>query len=214
MRIHGGYFDDAGEVDPRKVQHAIDIVSAMKAEGIYCHFSIYFYAWLHPKPGTPWLAGYDGKKTAPAAIFFNAKFQLQYLKWWTALLLTPDAHSGKRLIDEPAVASLEMLNEDSLLFWTFTHDNIPPEEWDLIQARFTAWARQRYGSIQAATAAWGGAADVADAPALGRLGIRPIWQIMHEKTRRDQDTVRFLLETEQTFYADTQRACGRWDFAA
>jgi len=42
VRIHGGYFDDKGEVSPAKVQHAIEIVQAMKAEGIYSEFSIYF----------------------------------------------------------------------------------------------------------------------------------------------------------------------------
>ena len=100
VRIHAPYFNDAGDVDPQRVQHAIDIVNAMKAEGIYCHFSIYYYAWFHPKPKTPWLDGYDGNKTPVGAIFINPQFEEQYRKWWNALLCTPDAHSGKRLIDE------------------------------------------------------------------------------------------------------------------
>src|SRR5208282_5916626 len=33
VRVHGGYFDERGEVDPAKVKHAIEIVEAMKAEG-------------------------------------------------------------------------------------------------------------------------------------------------------------------------------------
>jgi hypothetical protein len=39
VRIHGGYFDRNGEVDQAKVQHAFEIVEAMKAEGIYSYFS-------------------------------------------------------------------------------------------------------------------------------------------------------------------------------
>ena len=35
VRVHGGYFDKRGEVDPAKVRHAMEIVEAMKAEGIY-----------------------------------------------------------------------------------------------------------------------------------------------------------------------------------
>ena len=205
IRIHAPYFDETGEVDPKRVQHAIDLVGAMKAEGIYCHFSIYYYAWFHPKPNTPWLDGYDGSKSPVAAIFFNPRFQEQYRTWWKALLLTPDVHSGKRLIDDPAVVSVECLNEDSLLFWTFGRDNIPSAEWDLIEAQFTQWVAHKYGSIDAALTAWGTATDPHDAPALGRVALRPMWQLIKEHTRRDQDTVAFLAETERNFYIDTER---------
>ena len=54
VRVHGGYFDEDGEVDPAKVKHAIEIVEAMKAEGIYTHFSIYFPLWFRPKPDHPY----------------------------------------------------------------------------------------------------------------------------------------------------------------
>ena len=91
----------------------------MKAEGIYSHFSIYFPLWLKPKPETPWLTGYDGRKPPFAALFFNTDFQKLYREWWKALLLTPDPSTGTRLIDDPAVAGLEIINEDSYLFWTF-----------------------------------------------------------------------------------------------
>jgi hypothetical protein len=125
VRIHGGYFDERGEVDSAKVKRAIEIVEAMKAEGIYTHFSIYFPLWLTPKPDNPWLKGYDGKTHPFAALFFNPEFQAQYRRWWTALLTTPSPVTGKPLAEEPAVASLEMQNEDSFFFWTFSEQNIP-----------------------------------------------------------------------------------------
>ena len=205
VRIHGGYFDEAGEIDPKKVQHAIDVVRAMKAEGIYCHFSAYYYAWLHPKPGTPWLPGYDGNKTPPGALFINPDFQSHYMSWWKALLLTPDAHSGQRLIDDPAVASLEILNEDSLLFWTFSQDNLPPQEWEMAEREFCTWVKNKYGSMESAANAWNHVSTDRDAYAAGRLGIRPMWQILKEKTVRDQDTIQFLADTERGFYQNTER---------
>ena len=203
VRIHAPYFDESGAVDPKKVQHAIDIVNAMKAEGIYCHFSIYYYAWFHPKPKTPWLDGYDGAKTPVGAIFINPQFQEQYRKWWSALLCTPDLHSGRRLIDEPAVASVELVNEDSLLFWTFNRDTIPASEWELIENQFSRWALRKYGSAEAIAAAWNQVGDERDAAALGRFGIRPLWQMIKERTRRDQDTAQFLADTERSFYVST-----------
>jgi hypothetical protein len=113
VRVHHPYFRKDGEVNPEEVRHAIDIVEAMKAEGIYTHFSVYFPLWLDPPPGTPWLPGYDGKTHAFASLYFNPEFQDKYRQWWRALLLTPSPASGKRLVDEPAVSSVVLVNEDS-----------------------------------------------------------------------------------------------------
>ena len=83
-----------GNLKPDAVQHTIDVVEAMKREGIYSHLSIYFPLWLKPKPGTPWLAGYDGTKHPFAALYFNKDFQQQYREWWKAVLLAPGQTSG------------------------------------------------------------------------------------------------------------------------
>jgi hypothetical protein len=203
VRVHGGYFDEDGNIDPKRVQHSIDVVQAMKAQGIYTHFSIYFYLWLHPKPGTTWLAGYDGSKPPTAALFFNPDFQKRYREWWKALLLTPSIRNGRRLIDEPAVSSLEILNEDSCFFWTFDPKSIPQPQLQIIEARFAAWLEKKYGSLDAASSAWGGMHVDGDSPAEGTMGIRPLFQMFHETTIRDQDTADFLEETQSNFYRQT-----------
>src|SRR5690349_6996134 len=202
VRVHGPMFDNDGNIDPAKVRHALDIVAAMKAEGIYTHFSIYFPLWLKPKAGTPWLKGYDGTKNPFAALFFNPDFQTQYRSWWRALLTTPGT-DGRRLVDEPAVMGLEMQNEDSFFFWTFGDRNIPDAELRLLEAQFGDWLKGRYGSIDAALAKWGGAKLNRDVPSEGRVGFRPLWNMSHERTIRDQDTARFLLETQTRFYRET-----------
>lgn len=203
VRIHGGYFDQEGNVDTARVKHALEIVQAMKSEGIYSHFSIYFPVWLSPKPGTPWLDGYDGEKKPFAALMFNPAFQEKYRAWWTALLTTPDPVTGKTLVEEPAVASLEMQNEDSFFFWTFNSDQIPDAEMRIIEKQFGDWLVKKYGSLDAAFAKWNGLKIKRDNPAEGRVGFRPPWNVFTEKTPRDQDAVQFLLETQARFYADT-----------
>jgi len=203
VRIHGGYFDESGEVNLDRAKHALEIVQAMKAEGIYSHFSIYFPLWLTPKPGTHWLEGYDGKAHPFAALFFNSKFQDQYRKWWTALLTTADPATGKTLVEEPALASLEIQNEDSFFFWTFSEQNIPDPQLRIVEKMFGDWAAKQYGSIAAALEKWNKQAVKRDAPAEGRLGFRPLWTMFNEKSLRDQDTARFLLELQTRFYSET-----------
>jgi hypothetical protein len=203
VRVHGGYFNQDGDVDPAKVRHAIEVVEAMKAEGIYTHFSIYFPLWLRPKPGAPWLEGYDGQKHPFAALFFNPAFQERYRQWWTALLTATNPATGKSLAEDPAVAFLEMQNEDSFFFWTFSEQNIPDPQMRLLEKLFGDWLVGRHGSINAALAKWNNLKVNRDAPAEGRVGFRPLWAMAQEKTLRDQDTVRFLLELQTKFYADT-----------
>ena len=205
VRIHAPYFDENGNVDPAKVQHAIDIVEAMASEGIYCDFSVYWYAMITPKPGTPWLAGYDGHKNPFAALYFNPDFQKQYYAWWKALLTTPGAHSHKRLIDNPAVACLEMCNEDSYFFWTFSDGNIPDEEMKIVEKQFGDWLTKKYGSIQIALQKWNNLAAPRDNPAEGRVGFRQLYNMFNERTARDKDTAAFLLESQRNFYGQTYR---------
>ncbi|HEY0457100.1 MAG TPA: hypothetical protein VGE41_12045 [Verrucomicrobiae bacterium] len=204
VRIHGGYFDERGEVDVKKVRHCFEIVDAMKAEGIYTHLSIYFPLWLTPKANTPWLKGYNGSKHPFAALLFDPEFQAQYRKWWTALLTTPNPATGKALVDEPAVASLEMQNEDSFFFWTFSDNYIPDPELRIIEKMFGDWAAKKYGSIDTALQKWAGQKVKRDAPGEGRLGFRPLWNMFSEKSLRDQDATEFLLETQTQFYAGTR----------
>ena len=203
LRMQTGCFDANGDVDMTGVKHAIEIVEAMKTEGIYTHFSIYFPVSLSPKPGTPWLPGYDGQTKSFAALMFNPDFQAKYRSWWTALLTTPSPATGKPLIDEPALAGVEMQNEDSLFFWTFNADAIPDPEMRMIERQFGGWLVKRYGSLDAAFAKWNGLKAKRDNPQEGRVSFRPLWNMCNEKTARDQDTAQFLLETQARFYADT-----------
>ncbi|MBL0275004.1 MAG: hypothetical protein IPQ24_02695 [Anaeromyxobacter sp.] len=201
VRIHAGYFDGQGEVVAAEVDHALEVVEALKAEGIYTHLSTWYPLWFTPAPGTAWLEGYDGSQYPFAALMFNPGFQERYRAWWRALLLTPSPRTGRRLVDEPAVAGVEIQNEDSLLFPTV--QSLPEPQLVRLEGLFARWLAGRHGSLAAAQRAWAAPPLPRDAPASGRMALRPLWQIAQERTSRDQDTARFLVETESSFYAET-----------
>lgn len=205
VRIHHGYYDAQGVFDRRTVREAVEVVEAMKAEGIYSHFSIYFPLWLAPAPGTLWLPGYDGQKHPFAALMFNPEFQRVYRNWWKELLTTADPSTGRRLIDEPAVFGAEIQNEDSFFFWTFDPKQIPDDQMKVIEGKYAAWLKGKYGSLDAALKRWNGLGTERDRPSEGRMGFRPPWNVFSEKTPRDRDQVRFLAETQTAFYRDTEK---------
>lgn len=205
VRMHGAMFDKRGEVDPARVQHALDVVEAMKAEGIYTHFSIYFPLWFDPPADLEWMPGYDGKTHAFATLYFNPKFQEKYRNWWKTLLTTPSPITGRRLIDDPAVFGAELINEDSFFFWTFNEKQIPDRQLREIEHQFGDWVKAKYGSFDKTFAVWKGQKVARDNPGAGRIGFRPLWNIAHERSLRDQDTARFLTETQQRFYDDSTK---------
>lgn len=205
VRLHGAMFDDRGEVDRGKIDRVEEIVAALKTAGIYSHFSIYFPLWLTPKPDNRFLKGYNGSQHPFAALFFNRDFQEQYRAWWKALLLSPNPATGKLLIAEPAVFGLEIQNEDSFFFWTFSENNIPDQELKILESQFAGWLVKKYGALDKAVGRWNGLTIKRDNPAENRMAFRPLYNMFHEKTSRDVDTVQFLFETQRDFYADTYK---------
>jgi hypothetical protein len=202
VRLHSPVFDKRGEVDPAKIRHAHEVVAAMKAEGIYTHLSIYFPLWFNPPADLAWLPGYSGQKHPFAALQFNPAFQEKHRGWLTALLTTPDEWTGHSLLNDPAVFGIEMQNEDSFFFWTFDAKNIPDPQLQILERRFGEWLTKQYGSLDKALSAWKGQKTPRDAFADGRVGFRPLWNIANEKSARDQDTARFLLDVQTEFYRD------------
>lgn len=201
VRLHAAQFDTRGQSDPEKIAHALALVEALKDQGIYSYLSIYYPLWLTPAPDTNWLSGYDGQQHPFAALMFEPGFQERYREWWRKLLLTQSPRTGRRLVDEPAVAGVEIQNEDSLLFPTV--GSIPEEPLRHLESLFGAWLSSRYGSLVAARSAWGPPSLPRDAPIDGRMSLRPLWQVARDRNRRDQDTVKFLVDTEARFYAET-----------
>lgn len=213
VRLHGGYFNDDGEVNLEKVRHTFEIVDALKTEGIYSHLSIYFPLWIRPKADAAWLKGYDGTKHPFAALFFNPGFQEKYRSWWTALLNTKMAN-GKTLVEEAAVAAVEIQNEDSLFFWTFSEQNLPDPQLRILEELFADWLTKKHGSLDAAFQRWNNVRVKRDAPSEGRVGFRPLWNIFNEKTLRDQETAAFLFELQSRFYSETYAFLRKLGFKA
>ncbi len=207
VRYHGPIYiqngPDAGKIDQARLDNLFYFIAAMKREGVYTHLSIHFQHWLRLNE-LQQFAGYDAQ-TLPFAIhFFNPDFQRMYRSWWEALLTSRSPHIGRPLVDEPAVMGLELLNEDSLFFWTFDYRRIPREQMQILEKQFAQWLTQKYGSLRLAMAAWGGRRLKEDALEDGRVAFVDIWQMGNVRDARCQDTVRFLGQVQRRFFDDSR----------
>ncbi len=215
VRLHGPVYAGSGArlgaVDTEQIARLHYLVAALKREGIYTCLSIYFPLWVRLGAENTDFPGYAGGKHPFALLYFNEKFQALYRSWWDALLTPVNPHTGLALKDDPAVAMAELVNEDSLFFWTFNPDaasdktNLPEPQRALLETQFAAWLRAKYpgkslDEIRASP--WQGLAVPHDAFAAGRVGFRPLWAMFNERKPRDRDTAQFLAELQATFYRE------------
>lgn len=205
LRLQLRCFDQLGNFRADSPQRLADVVSAMKAEGIYTHVSVYFPMWLLPAPDCDWLKGYDGATAPFAALFFNPALQTRYQDWWKTLLTTASV-DGRPLLDEPALLSAELVDEDSFFFWTFNPDSLPLPQLALLETQFGTWLKREFGSLEAAAARWEGVKCRRDDFAAGRVGFRPLLSIIGDRGQRDADTVKFLALTQRGFYQQALKA--------
>ncbi len=216
VRIHTGLFEaggDPAELDETRLGRLHLLVAELKSQGIYTALSFYFPLWFRVEPGYE-LEGYEtmDNKVPFALLFFDERMQEIHQSWARGLLTTKNPHTGLSLAKDPAVAYVEILNEDSFFFWTFSASNIPNVQREKLEAAYGKWLRKRHGSLARAAAAWGGAGEGRDAPEAGRMALLDAWHMTPDgagqsaaKRARMGDQLRFLAETQREFYEDTAK---------
>ena len=95
--------------------------------------------------------GYDKM----ADIFTPALIDAQK-QYATQLLTHVNPYRNVRYADDPAVAFVEITNEDSFFMWSAeeTLRTLPTYYADILQDRYNLWLQQRYTSHNALQAAW------------------------------------------------------------
>ena len=106
------------DVDEKVVDEAWKLVAAMKKEGIYVTISPYWSASVKPVPARWGIDGWPENEAPFGLLFFNPQLQEGYNAWLKALLSQPNPYTGIPLAKDPALAIIQLQNEDSLLFWT------------------------------------------------------------------------------------------------
>lgn len=173
-------------------------VAAMKKEGIYATISPYWV--VSTKLGKSWGIPNEGDQPF-GLLFYDERLQQGYKAWLKALYAEKNPYTGMPLAQDPAVAIIQIQNEDSLLFWTF--NNIKGEQKIRLGRRFAEFVKRKYGSLEAAFNAWENHTLPGDNRAGGVLDLHNIWELTQARSggfaRRLDDQLQFLAETMYNF---------------
>jgi hypothetical protein len=251
VRLHK-YADGAGwngiqskdsfvTLDPAGLDRMDYQIAKFKEAGIYMLFSTHFGA-VPLGPADKQLVPYaeelntskgkgDRLVMQHSAIYYSPELQEVQIRHITNLLRHKNPHTGLTYAEDPAVAFVEVINEQSVLFYT----SMAPLKASatlrkMVGARFGEWLKAKYGDKEKLLAAWGdkalgmfkGQVPGAEAEDLEAGTILPLgspwyWDpaqlagAMAATRQRHLDTLEFLYGLQRDFnlrYVDACRKAG------
>ncbi len=140
------------EFDAEKLDRMDFFIAQLKERGIYVNMN------LHVSRTYPGLRGLD----LPRAFRYGKlldKFYEPYIglqeEYATDLLDRINPHTGMSYLEDPAVAFVELNNENSLLQLTpgLIRD-LPPAHREALRQKWTAWLGRRYGDMEELLGVW------------------------------------------------------------
>ncbi len=167
-------------------------VAAMKKQGIYTVISPF---WPHNGHMGGWIPkewgieGYAGNDEMWEVLFFNDKLKEAYKAWVKYLYTTPNSYTRVALKDEPAVAIIQVENEDSPLFWTM--NGVKPALKKMVGAQFSKWLQKKYPQ-----------ANYKDTVELINIYDFTIPPRSAEHAKQVRDQLQFYAENQRAFYDD------------
>jgi len=219
-------------LSPERLDRLDRWFATLKAHGIYMAWSPFYPHVITPADGYPadlyaelpdasaWglPPGTTGKSTSGYVNYMPA-LQAAEWAWLRELLEHRNPHTGLRYADDPALAIVEVHNEDSI-FWHHPlnplesgrdGDRPIPRHQAELQRMWVEWLRGRYADDAALLAAWGPAgrgSRAGDSLANPRMAIYGAWQMAADgpstnraEARRMGDFVRFLAEAQRAYFA-------------
>lgn len=197
--------NDLMEIDQAERDRVWKALAAMKKEGIYVTFSPY---WAGPARVKPSMGVLDtGGGGNWGLLFFDKNLQAAYKHWMKQVLTEKNPYTGLSLAQDPALAIIQIQNEDSLLFWT--SQSIKGSAKKELRRQFAEFLVKKYGSLEKAKQAWGNASPSADQDspddfAHGQAALYIVWELTQHRGNEGQkqrcaDQMQFMTETMRDF---------------
>ena len=172
---------DAKTLDPDQLDRLDYFIAQLKKNGIYADLNLHVGRMY---PGMPtwdtmpqYYKGVDN--------FDPAMIQMQR-DYARDLLTHLNPYTGLRYTDDPAVAFIEINNENGLMreWWGGSLDAMPSVYADELSRQWRAWLAQKYPTNDALKQAWGVTEQPLGAEMLAPLDSAPAWTLQQVDTAK------------------------------
>lgn len=221
--------DSAVEFDAQALDRFDYQVAKLKEAGIFVSLSANFGSLklgVKDKALVPWMDEFGAAKngrieTPHSAIHYSPELQAVQIAQVVNLLKHRNPYTGLTYAEDPAVSFIEIINEQSILFFT-SMDPLKKSATlrQQVGKRFCDWLRQKYRNQAGLEAAWGAggmntfnkeipgvASESLDGNTILPIGNPWFWDpdnlngSQKPKRQRLLDTMEFLISLQDEFYA-------------
>ena len=172
------------DIDEKELDAIYRTVAAMKKFGIYTVISP-FWATATPGLRKSWGVMDAGNGNCTGLLFFDRELQRGYKAWLRRIYAAVNPYTGVSIAKDPAVALIQIQNEDSLLFWTM--QSIGGQAYKELCHLYGAWALKKYGSTEKLREAWRNCAHTNDDLDTGVAGIFIVWELTQDARNKKGD---------------------------
>jgi hypothetical protein len=213
VQEHLGLLRPDGTFDPERLAEWDEWFAALRKHGIYMTWSPFYPHRIRAEEGYDLFDELPRRGDAASTsglVNIEPALQESEWRWLKALLLHRNPRTGKRYVDDPALAVIEVHNEDCI-FWHAPLNDLASGKLARhaarLQKRWADWLRGRYASDRELRAAWGPGLRQGDSLANDEMGIYGAWEMKADgPERRPQekkrlgDFIRFLAELQRDYY--------------
>lgn len=211
-----------GKIDPRKMDEYDFWFAELKKNGIYTDWSVFYHFTVGPQDGYDpalyaELEGPANRKDTYGIICISPELWEKRNKALTAFLAHKNPYTGLKYVDDPALAVVEMNNEDSIFFWNplgwLAEGKKAPKHSQILRKKWAAWVKAKYKSDEVLAAAWGKLRE-GDSVKADELKLMGPWELPGEgprgpfdgQVRRAGDYIQFLAELQRANFAACETA--------
>jgi hypothetical protein len=171
------------DVDVDELDAIYRLVAAMKKAGIYTAISPFWPSSARLQKS--WGVADPGSSNCTGLLFFDPVLQRGYKAWLKRIYADVNPYTGVPLATDPAVAMIQLQNEDSLLF--FTEQTIKGQAMQNLCKLYGDWLLKKYGSTEQVREAWQGCAHREDDFSAGRPAIFIVWELTQAARNQNGD---------------------------
>ena len=192
------------ELYPEAARRLDLFIAQCKAHRVYVQLDLMTSRTFAPADGVPDLDALlrvtPWHKTRLFVSSYEPRMLALQKRFQTQLLTHLNPHTGLRLADDPVVASVELKNEEGLLYCGFTrgmYEGYPARYQELLAGLWSQWLQSEYADSDQLRAAWAekGRTGLGRPERLGAVAFAPEARDIGPYSRgRHRDMIRFLTQ--------------------